>query len=77
MSTQWFYMSSGWLRKTRRVGPISEADLLARIDKGEIAPETLVQSSKTRNKWIPMNRVGPAMARWRKLHPEEPAESSD
>ncbi len=71
MSTKWFYMSSGWFRKTRRVGPISEADLLARIDKGEIAPDTLVQSSKTRNQWVPMNRVGPAMARWKNNHSEQ------
>jgi len=68
MSTQWFFMSSGWLRKARRVGPISEADLLLRIDKGEIEPETLIQSVKTRNKWVPMNRVGPAIARWKKNH---------
>lgn len=71
MSADWFYMASGWLRKARRVGPISEADLLARIDKGEISPETLVQSVKTRNKWVPMNKVGPAMDRWRKAHADE------
>ncbi|WP_233903477.1 DUF4339 domain-containing protein [Stieleria maiorica] len=71
MSTQWFYMASGWIRKARRIGPISEADLLNRIDKGQIDPGTLVQSSKTRNKWIPMNKVGPAMERWRRSHPEE------
>lgn len=71
MKTQWFYMASGWLRKSRRVGPISEADLLDRIDKGQIAPETLVQSAKTRGKWIPMSKVGPAMARWKSKHPEE------
>jgi hypothetical protein len=70
MSTNWFYMASGWLRKARRVGPISEADLLSRIDKGQIEPGTLVQSSKTKNKWIPMNKVGPAMDRWRRSHPE-------
>ena len=70
MSTNWFYMASGWLRKSRRIGPISESDLLERIDKGVIAPETLVQSPKTRNKWIPMSKVGPAMARWKKSHSE-------
>lgn len=70
MSTNWFYMTSGWIRKARRVGPISEAELLSRIDKGQIEPETLVQSIKTRNKWIPMNKVGPAMARWKSSHPE-------
>lgn len=70
MSTQWFYMASGWLRKARRIGPISEADLLSHIDKGLIEPETLVQSSKTRNKWVPMSKVGPAMERWKRSHPE-------
>lgn len=70
MSTQWFYMGSSWLRKARRVGPISESDLLQRIDKGQIVPETLVQSSKTKGKWIPMGKVGPAMKRWRQLNPE-------
>ena len=70
MSTNWFYMTSGWIRKARRVGPISEADLLSRIDKGQVEPGTLVQSSKTRNKWVPMHKVGPAMDRWRRSHPE-------
>ena len=71
MSTAWYYMSSGWLRKARRVGPISEADLLERIDKGKIAPETLLQSAKTRGKWVPMNSIAPAMKRWKKAHPSE------
>ncbi|MEO1615650.1 MAG: GYF domain-containing protein [Planctomycetota bacterium] len=70
MSTEWFYMSSSWLRKPRRVGPISESQLLSLVEKGQIEPETLIQSAKTRDKWIPMNKVGPAMARYRKTHPE-------
>ena len=70
MTTGWYYMASGWLRKSRRVGPITEADLLMRIDKGRIEPETLVQSSKTKGKWVPMNSVGPAMKRWKQSHPE-------
>ncbi|MCC9603178.1 DUF4339 domain-containing protein [Stieleria sp. JC731] len=71
MSAEWFFMASGWLRRARRVGPITETDLLARIDKGEISPETLVQSVKTRNKWVPMNKIKPAMERWRRAHPEK------
>ncbi|MEM6468608.1 MAG: DUF4339 domain-containing protein [Planctomycetota bacterium] len=70
MSTEWFYMSSGWLRRTKRVGPISEGQLLSLIEKGDVEPQTLVQSAKTRFKWIPMSRVGPAMARYRKTHPD-------
>jgi len=77
MATKWFYMASGWLRKSRRVGPISEADLLARIDKGQIEPHTLVQSAKTRNRWVPMQKVGPAMARWKQMHPEESRSAAD
>ena len=69
MGTGWYYMASGWLRKSRRVGPISESDLLTRIDQGKIEPETLVQSSKTKNKWVPMKTIGPAMKRWEKQHP--------
>ena len=71
MGTAWYYMSSGWLRKARRVGPISEADLLSRIDNGKIVPETLLQSAKTKGKWVPMNSIGPAMKRWKKAHPDE------
>ncbi|MCO8123907.1 DUF4339 domain-containing protein [Stieleria sp. TO1_6] len=70
MSTQWFYIASGWLRKSKRIGPLSDAELLLQIDKGQIEPETLVQSSKTRNKWIPMSKIGPAMEHWKRAHPE-------
>ncbi len=64
-------MTTGWLRKGRRVGPISESDLLVRIDQGKIAPETLLQSSKTKGKWVPMKSVGPAMNRWLKANPDD------
>jgi len=70
MSAGWFYMTTGWLRKGRRVGPITESDLLAGIDKGKIAPETLLQSTKTKGKWVPMKSVGPAMSRWMKVNPD-------
>ncbi len=73
MSASWFYMATGWLRKARRVGPITEQDLLARIDKGQIEPDTLVQSVKTKNRWVPMSKVGPAMKHWQKIHPEKAA----
>ncbi|TWT54238.1 hypothetical protein Pla22_18790 [Rubripirellula amarantea] len=69
MSSGWYYMCTGWLRKGRRVGPISEADLLLRIDQGKIVPETLLQSMKTKGKWVPMSSIGPAMNRWKKSHP--------
>lgn len=75
MSVGWYYMASGWFRKARRVGPISEADLLLLIEQGKVTPDTLVQSNKTKGKWVPMNTVGPAMKRWRQLHPEEEQEA--
>ena len=37
MGVGWYYMASGWIRKNRRVGPISEADLLSQISKGKIS----------------------------------------
>lgn len=67
----WYYMSKGWFRKTHRVGPISERELLECIDKGKIQPSTMVQSEKTRNKWVPMNRIGPAIRHYRRSHPDE------
>ncbi|TWU36197.1 DUF4339 domain-containing protein [Novipirellula artificiosorum] len=71
MGAGWYYMASGWIRKTRRIGPISEADLLVRIDEGKISPETLLQSSKTKSKWVPMKAIGPAIKRWNKTHPDD------
>ncbi|MEM9587359.1 MAG: DUF4339 domain-containing protein [Planctomycetota bacterium] len=62
-------MVRGWIRKKRKVGPISESDLLLRIDRGKISPDTLLQSSKTKGKWVPMKSVPPAMKHWKKLHP--------
>lgn len=70
MNAGWYYMASGWLRKPRRVGPLSDSDLLLRIDEGKIAPETLLLSEKTRGKWVPMKAIGPAMKRWESKHPE-------
>ncbi|TWU43026.1 hypothetical protein Q31b_20610 [Novipirellula aureliae] len=71
MGASWYYMTTSWIRKTRKVGPISESDLLMRIDQGKISPETLLQSSKTRGKWVPMNAIGPAIKHWKKSHPEQ------
>lgn len=71
MGAGWYYMARGWMRKARRVGPISEADLISQIEAGKIAPDTLLQSSKTKGKWVPMNSIAPAMKRWQELHPEE------
>lgn len=66
----WFYLSKTWFRRTRKIGPISERELLVRIDRGVIEPSTLLQSVKTKDRWVPMQKVGPAMQRYQKLHPE-------
>ena len=67
MTTQWYYMAQSWWRKPHRIGPIEEAALLERIDRGHIQPQTLLMSSKTRQRWIEMRSVPPAMARWKSL----------
>ncbi|MEM1227130.1 MAG: DUF4339 domain-containing protein [Planctomycetota bacterium] len=77
MSSQWYYMASGWFHRAKRVGPISDRDLLLRIDQGKLDPETLVQSPKTRNRWVPMRSVGPAMKRWRELNPDDETPRSE
>lgn len=70
MSAEWFYLQDGWFRRGQRIGPVTESDLLARIDQGKIRPETLIQSRKTKGQWVPMSSVGPAMARWIQSHPD-------
>jgi hypothetical protein len=70
MSADWYFIKHGWFHHNSRVGPLSETDLLARIDKGEIEPETLLQSdSKTKGKWVRMREVPPALDRWVQRHP--------
>ncbi|QDV61819.1 MULTISPECIES: DUF4339 domain-containing protein [Crateriforma] len=70
MSAQWFYMKPRWFRTAKTVGPISESDLLHRIDAGKILPSTMLRSCKTREKWVPMSSIKPALIRWRKHHPD-------
>ncbi|QDT60444.1 hypothetical protein SV7mr_29670 [Stieleria bergensis] len=70
MSATWYYITSGWLGRSKRVGPVSEAELLQLIEKGTIEPTTLLQSPKTKERWVPMSKVKPAMERWKSLHPE-------
>jgi hypothetical protein len=69
MSGDWFYMKRRWIGGTQKVGPLSDSDLLMRIDEGQIQPDTLLLSGKTKNKWVKMEDIGPAIKRWRKLHP--------
>jgi hypothetical protein len=69
MTATWFYMKRRWLGGTKKMGPLSEHDLLLRIDNGEITPETLLCSEKTKNHWVKMDQVGPALERWQARHP--------
>lgn len=69
MSADWFFLRHGWFHRGKKVGPIDEHDLLLRIDRGEIQPDTLIQSElKTRGRWIRMDKVTPAYQRWKQTH---------
>lgn len=77
MSADWYFMKRRWIGGTKKVGPLSENDLLTRIDNEEIHPETLLMSeSKTKAHWVKMSEVGPAIKRWRKNHPSADASGS-
>ncbi len=69
MSADWFYLKRRWFGGSKKVGPLDEHDLLARIDNGDIKPETLLMSAKTRNRWVKMAEVEPALKHYRKGHP--------
>ena len=71
MDRDWYYLKKGWIRKRKRVGPISEGVLLGLIDAGKIEPQTLLQSGKTKGKWVPMETIDAAMKRWKASHPDE------
>jgi hypothetical protein len=69
MNGDWFYMKRRWIGGTQKVGPLSDSDLLMRIDQGQIKPDTLILSGKTKNKWVKMEDIEPAINRWKKHHP--------
>jgi len=69
MSADWFYLKRRWFGGTKKVGPLAENDLLLRIDRGEITPTTLLISAKTKNRWVKMEEIGPALKQWKKGHP--------
>jgi hypothetical protein len=69
MSADWYFMKSGWFGRSKRVGPLTDQDLIAKIERGDIKPETLMRSeTKTRGRWIRMTEVGPAFQKWQTLH---------
>ncbi|MCC7337609.1 MAG: DUF4339 domain-containing protein [Pirellulaceae bacterium] len=64
-------MSSGFFYRHKRIGPICERELLIRIGKGEINPDTLMSStSKTHGHWIAMREIKPAIKHWKQTHPD-------
>jgi hypothetical protein len=68
MSTDWFVIRrAGFFRRKKAIGPLSEREVLSRIDSGEIQPQTLMRSErKTRDRWVEMHQVGPALAHFQK-----------
>jgi hypothetical protein len=70
MSADWYYMKHRWLIGSKKIGPVSEHELLTKIDNGEITPQTLVMSSKTREHWVKMSEISSAYKRWLQRHPE-------
>jgi hypothetical protein len=73
MNADWYYLKRRWYGGSKKVGPLHEHELLHRIDIGEITPDTLLMSSKTRQHWVKMSQVAPAMEHWQWLqHPTHP-----
>lgn len=70
MSADWYYIKHHWVFGSKKVGPVSEHELLSKIDSGEITPQTLLMSSKTRDHWVKMSEIASAYKRWRQSHPE-------
>lgn len=71
MSADWYFMQSSFFHRHKRVGPICERELLVRIEKGHVRPETMLSStSKTKGHWIAMREIKPAIRHWKQTHPD-------
>ena len=71
MSADWYFMKTGFFGSHKTVGPISENEMLERIGKGEVAPETKISStSKTHGHWLSMREIRPAFKHWQQTHPK-------
>lgn len=69
MSADWFFMKKSFFGKFKTVGPIEESDFLHKIEKGEIAPNTIVSSTtKTHGQWMHMKEIQAAHEHWKKSH---------
>jgi hypothetical protein len=70
MSADWYFIKKGFFHRQKRIGPVCEMELLTRISKGDIAPDTLLSSTtKTHGKWLAMRNVKPAYQHWKETHP--------
>lgn len=70
MSADWYFMKRGFFGSSKTVGPITDSDLLKKIEKGEIVPETMVSSStKTHGHWMHVKDIRAAFQHWKKSHP--------
>jgi len=70
MSADWYFMKRGFFSKKKPFGPINERDLMLRIEKGEVRPETMISSTtKTHGHWLEMKEVKPAITHWKSTHP--------
>ncbi len=71
MSADWYFLKSGLFFRHKKIGPICEMELLKRIEKGEVNPDTpLFSDSKTRGHWIAMREIKPAYKHWKQSHPD-------
>jgi hypothetical protein len=67
MSADWYFMKKSFFGGSKTVGPIAESDFVKKIQKGEIAPETMVSStSKTHGHWLHLREIRTADQYWRK-----------
>lgn len=74
MSADWYFLKSGFFYKHKKIGPICELELLKRIEKGEVMPDTpLYSDSKTRGHWVAMRDIKPAFKHWKQTHPDSVA----
>ncbi len=70
MSADWYFMTTGFFGGHKTVGPISEVELVKKIEKGVINPETMLSStSKTHGHWVKMKEIRVAKKHWDKSHP--------
>ncbi len=71
MSADWYFIKTGFFGGHKPVGPINETQMLERIGKGEVRPETMVSStSKTHGHWVPMREIRPAYKHYQETHPK-------